>query len=191
MAECEFPDGGIERKSVDTSFCRIYEHGRGAVDDIAGGHLPFAFLQKVIDRAWFSNLADSFVNPKDCSNGNIDINIAASIKWINYYHIFGLIAQIFIKSKKSFSSSDASPAQLTPRCRTLNELIVCKFIQFLNRFILNICLASWSKNINESCFVYFYIYAFCGKRNIAQEVTQFTGCIWKRTEFLLTEFLEG
>ena len=98
MAECKFSDGGIKSKSVDASFCRINKHGRGAVNDIASSDLFFAFLQKILQCAWIPKWTDTAINTENSSNRNIDINIAAAIQRVDDHYIFGLVAELLIKS---------------------------------------------------------------------------------------------
>ncbi len=97
MAERELPDRRVERESIDPTAGGIDHHGRGAVDDVTGGHLFIAGLQEVFPGARLTFSADAAIDPEYRADGHIHIDVATAVQGIEKADVLGVVADLIIE----------------------------------------------------------------------------------------------
>src|SRR6185437_2176160 len=190
MAQREFPDARIEGKPVDTATRRVDQHGRGAIDDIAGGDLVTTGLQKIGLGTGLPLFARAPVNAKDGADAHVDVDIAAAVQRIEQTDIFGIVADIIVKDHAvvELFAADARAADTMPQ--HTHELIVGIDIELLHVLALYVYRTGITEDIDQSGFVDFHVDPFCRKPDIPQQVAELAGGIGKHPELLKREFIE-
>ena len=191
MAQCEFSDGRVQSKPVDPTPGRIHHHGRRTIDDITCSYLLVTWLQKVGLGAGLAALADTPVDPEDRSDGDIHIDIAAAVQWIEKTNILGVIADIIIEDDEIIQLFTADAGTADAMTQHPHQLVVGEYIQLLDIFSLYIDGTGIAQYIDQAGLVDFYIDPLGGEADVPQKITELARGVGKAAELLKSEFVES
>ena len=188
MGKQEFPDAGVQREAMHTLAGTEHQHGGGAVQDIACGHLLDAGLEDLIQGDFAGAARRTAQDGEDGAHIDVDIDVGRAIKRVENQDVIAT-GEFRAHAHQFRLFLGAHGAQGTTAFHTVKKDTVGDAVHLLHVLALDVHFARAAEDIQQAGFVDPPGDGLARQDQVIQKTGELAGCLGRA--FLMQQKVFG